>query len=152
MRISRASRTALLLGGLALAGAALPAAANAGQVLSNGELDRVTAGFLFVQSDGIAQVFGLQSAQTQVILNSEAQGDGNSGSVSGSAVASAIGFGPGAAANADTAVVSNAPNFTAQTLKINIGQPGSPFAGSMSMTVGFGFVLPALTMPAMPAP
>lgn len=148
MRISRTSRTALLLGGLALAGAALPAAANAGQVLSNGELDQVTAGFLGVEAFGAAVAFGPQSAQTQLILESEAQGDGNSGSVSGSAVASAFGFGPGAVADTETDVVSNVPGFRAQRLKINVGQPGAPFAGSMSMTVGFGFVLPTIAWPA----
>lgn len=149
MRGSRTSRTALLLGGLALAGAALPAAANAEQVLSNGELDQVTGGLSGLQLSAFAAASGNLASQVVIDVQSNAVGNETSGVFSGSSLALAFGAG-NAQAEAGTGVQAFGNGaFRSMSLDLSVGRPGSAYYAEFSGTIAMLYLPPQFARPAM---
>lgn len=152
MRFSLASKTALLVGGLALAAAGTPASASEPHRLSPAELDSVTAGqiFLFADAFGLSTAVGDVDSNANVILNTQATTNTRSASASASAFASAFGIGNADAATGVLADVGpgNDPTVTvlqSPLFNIRVGNPGDAFVGEVSgqFAVGFQFVPPA---------
>lgn len=153
MRFSLASKTALLVGGLALAAAGTPASASEPHRLSPAELDSVTAGQIFLVADaiGLSQAVGTVDSRANVILNTQGRTNGTSASASASAFASAFGIGNADAATFADTQVQPVADPTVQVFKltfapIRVGNAGDDFVGEVSgsFAVGFQFVPPVL--------
>ena len=148
MRISRASRTALLLGGLALAGAALPATTDAAEILSPSDLDQVTAGFGALEFGAGAEAYGNLASQVVIDVQSNAVGNETSGVISGSSFALAFGAG-NAQATAGTGVQRfGGGAFRSQGLNLSVGRPGSAYYAEFSGTIAMLYQPPRLASPA----
>ncbi len=151
MRFSLASKTALLVGGLALAAAGTPASASEPHRLSPAELDSVTAGqiTLFADAFGFAQAVGDVDSRSNVIVNTRARTNTRSASASASSFASGFGIGNADAATVTATDVGPEADPTVQVFRLNfapirVGNSGDDFVGEVSgsFAVGFQFVPP----------
>jgi hypothetical protein len=140
----------LLLGGLALAGAALPATADAGEILSPADLDQVTAGFGALEFGAGAEAYGNLASQVVVDVQSNAVGNETSGVISGSSLAVAYGAGNAQAAAGTGVQRYGGGVFRSQSLNLSVGRPGSAYHAKFSGTIGLLYLPPQLAAPAAP--